>query len=101
MLQAINKKQVEEFKEKNIPVHLIDIRSPEEYSNHHIPDSENIPVQELTNQLSKFHSTDMIVCTCNHGKERSQGAAEILATAGFENVYYLSGGVSGWFAEEH
>jgi len=100
MPQAITKKQIEEFRIQNIPIHLIDIRTPEEYSRQHIPGTENIPVQELTNQLSKFHSSNMIVCICNHGRERSQGAAEILATSGFENAYYLAGGVWGWL-EEH
>ena len=98
-MQTITKKQVEQFKEQNIPVHLIDIRTPEEYQKQHIPGTVNIPVQELTDQLSKFHPADMIVCICNHGRERSQGAAEIVSSSGFENVYYLAGGVSGWLEE--
>lgn len=100
MAQAITKKQIEQFREQNTPVHLIDIRTPEEYQKQHIPDAVNIPVQDLSNQLSKFRPADMIVCFCNHGRERSQGAAEIVSSAGFKNVYYLAGGVSGWLAEE-
>lgn len=100
MAQSITKKQIEQFIGQNIPVHLIDIRTPEEYSKQNIPDAVNIPVQDLSDQLSKFHPTDMIVCICNHGRERSQEATEIVSSAGFGNTYYLAGGVYGWLAEE-
>ncbi|MBV9961798.1 MAG: chromate efflux transporter [Parafilimonas sp.] len=42
----------------------------------------------------------MIVCICNHGKERSQKAAALLSDNGFINTYYLLGGVTGWLAEK-
>jgi 3-mercaptopyruvate sulfurtransferase SseA len=53
----------------------------------------------LRNSTKLFAGTDTIICICNHGKERSQKAAEMLYAAGFENTYYLTGGVAGWINE--
>ena len=101
MAQAITKEEVEQLREQNIPVRLIDIRTPEEYQKQHIPNTINIPAQDLSPGLSQFHSADKIVCICNHGRERSQAAAAIVYSLGFENTYYLAGGVAGWLAKEH
>ena len=63
------------------------------------PVAINIPAEELINQLSSFKKEDIIVCVCNHGKERSQQAAEMLHASGFGNTFYLTGGTAAWFAE--
>ena len=84
--------------EQNQHVHWIDIRRDDEYKKQHIPGSENIPAEKLSSVLDRFPKTDTIVCICNHGKERSQSAAEYLFEQGFENAFYLEHGVAGWFA---
>lgn len=77
---------------------LIDIRTAEEYDKMHIPTAENIPVEKLIDASALFAKDDLIVCVCNKGHERSQSAAESLVNNGFENIYFLEGGVLGWFA---
>ena len=78
-------------------VRLIDIRSKQEYEKQHIPIAINIPAEDLPIASEQFSKTDTLVCVCNHGKERSQAAAEYLYDRGFENTFYLEGGTSGWF----
>ena len=94
MAQAITKKQVQETQSDKIK--MIDIRSKEEYEKQHIPQVINIPSEDLAKELATFNKEDTIVCICNHGKERSQQAAEFLNNAGFKNAFYLEGGTSGW-----
>jgi rhodanese-related sulfurtransferase len=97
MRNPITKQQIEAIQEKGGMVRMIDIRSPQEYEKLHVPDVTNIPVEELQNQSDSFSKEDTIVCICNHGKERSQKAAEELYNAGFINTYYLEAGTAGWF----
>ena len=84
---------------KKLNLKVIDIRSAEEYNKLHIPVSDNLVSEDLRNHLSSFSKDNMIVCVCNKGHERSQNAAAFLYNNGFENTFYLEGGVLGWFAE--
>ncbi len=79
---------------------VIDIRSAQEYGKLHIPVAENIPAELLNTESLPFSKSDLIVCVCNKGHERSQDAAALLLNNGFENSYYLEGGMQGWFAEQ-
>jgi rhodanese-related sulfurtransferase len=95
MPKAITKQQVQEMQCGNVK--LIDIRSMEEYKTPHIPEVINIPSENLAKEFAAFNEDDIIVCVCNHGKERSQQAAELLYNAGFKNTFYLQGGTTGWY----
>ncbi len=97
MRNAITKKQIEELQNKQVALKLVDIRSPQEYETLHVPDLINIPSEGLNNRLNEFTRDNTIVCICNHGKERSQQAAELLYNAGFENTFYLEAGTAGWY----
>src|SRR3954454_24260056 len=99
MRKAISKEDILKLYKTEITIRLVDIRSATEYLKSHIPNAINIPVEELQNSTKLFANADTIVCICNHGKERSQQAAEILYSAGFENTYYLTGGVATWLNE--
>lgn len=94
MAKAITKKQVHEIPGDKL--RMIDIRTKEEYEKQHIPQAINVPSENLAKELATFNKEDTIVCICNHGKERSQQAAEFLNNAGFKNTFYLEGGTSGW-----
>ena len=95
MPHGITKQQVQEMQYGKVK--LIDIRSMDEYKTLHIPEVINIPAENLAGELGAFNKEDTIVCICNHGKERSQQAAELLHNAGFKNAFYLQGGTTGWY----
>ena len=94
MLKAITKHQIQEMQRDKVK--LIDIRSVEEYKKLHVPEAINIPAENLPEKLGTFDEGETIVCICNHGKERSRQAAELLYNAGFKNTFYLQGGTTGW-----
>ena len=97
MHKAITKEELLELSNKQTTVKLVDIRSATEYLKNHIAESINIPAEELQNSTKLFAGTDTIICICNHGKERSQKAAETLYNLGFTHTFYLEGGTAGWF----
>ncbi len=99
MRKPVSKKELVEFSDKKMVVKLIDIRSADEYNRRHIPGAVNFPAEQLENNLDCFAKDDVLVCICNHGKERSQQAAEYLFNSGFANTHYLAGGISAWYEE--
>jgi phage shock protein E len=75
---------------------LIDVRTPEEYSNGHIPNAINIHIDTLQGRLDEIPEDMPVVVYCRSGN-RSATAARILIIGGFEEVYDL-GGIQDWVA---
>ncbi|MEN3037574.1 MAG: rhodanese-like domain-containing protein [Candidatus Kryptonium sp.] len=83
--------------EQNKKVLLLDVRTKEEFSEWHLKNAVNIPVQELEerlDELKKYKDFEIIVY-CKGGV-RSKIAGEILVKNGFKYVYNLSGGINEW-----
>ena len=65
---------------------LVDVRSPQEYAEGHVPGSFNIPLDQLENQLEKFKDKSSIIVFCRSGG-RSSMAKAVLEQNGFSNVF--------------
>lgn len=73
---------------------ILDVRSKGEFAGGHIKNSLNIPVDQLTNNLSKLKDKDRcIICCCASGM-RSGNAKRILEGKGYTAVF--NGG--SWYA---
>ena len=70
---------------------VLDVRSPAEYKQGHVKKSMNIPLNELSNHVSKLKKDTVIITCCASGM-RSASAKSILKSNGFTAVY--NGG--GW-----
>ena len=73
---------------------LVDVRTPEEYAEGHIPDAINVPVQELEARMAELPKDRPIVVYCRSGK-RSARAASMLQAAGYTSIHDL-GAMSSW-----
>lgn len=78
---------------------VLDVRTPEEYADGHIPGAINVPHDELGERLA---SLDVpldaeIVVHCERGG-RAATAGEILREGGYENVRDLAGHMQAWRA---
>jgi phage shock protein E len=71
---------------------LIDVRQPDEYADGHAPHSQNIPHDELANQLEELGNdkSQPIVVYCRSGA-RSSYAKDLLEAKGFTNVINAGG----------
>jgi rhodanese-related sulfurtransferase len=65
---------------------IIDVRSKEEFQAGHIPNSVNIPLQNLTHNLSKIKKGKPVITCCASGI-RSASAKTILKSSDFIEVY--------------
>lgn len=85
---------VEEYKKVSGAI-LLDVRTPDEYREGHIPDSKNIPLQtiEKVKSFAKESATPLFVY-CYSGSRSSQATA-MLKRMGYTNVRNI-GGIAGY-----
>jgi rhodanese-related sulfurtransferase len=79
---------------------LLDVRTPEEFAEGHVPGATLVPVQELESRLGELEAYKQrgVVAYCEVGG-RAGKAAELLRANGFTNVRLLDGSMKRWRAE--
>lgn len=70
---------------------LLDVRTPEEYRQGHIPDSRNIPLQSLEKVSSIVGDKDTPLFVYCLSGSRSRQAARMLSDMGYSNVRNIGG----------
>lgn len=107
-VKQIDPKQTSETLQQNNGAVYLDVRTPEEFANGHVPGAVNIPVMSpdpmsrrmtpnpkfLETVQARYAKDTKIICGCQMGG-RSQHAAEILAHAGYLDVSNMVGGFGG------
>lgn len=78
---------------------ILDVRSPAEYAEGHIPGAINIPHDQLSSRLAEIvsHKSKDIVLYCRSGK-RVGIAANTLQAAGFSKLLHLVGDMGAWLS---
>ena len=76
---------------------VIDIRSTDAFARGHIVSAKNIPHDELDGKIEQLerYKTTPIVAVCDTGVTTTQ-IVNKLRKSGFESVFGLKGGMSGW-----
>ena len=80
---------------------IIDVRTPQEFQDFRIPNSENIDFYDPQNFLKKITSLNKeasYFLYCKSGV-RSYNSCSIMKDMGFKNVYNLVGGITEWNGE--
>lgn len=84
------------------PVLVLDVRQPEEVAVATLPGAMVVPMGELPARLEAVRASrpagSPLVVMCHHGV-RSRMAALYLASAGFDGVASLAGGIDAWSRE--
>ena len=78
-------------------IQLIDVRTPEEYTQGHLKNSVNINFYDGTfyDEMDKLDKSKTLYIYCRSGG-RSAKAAKQLEKMGFTRVYDLQGGIINW-----
>ncbi|MBU2602769.1 MAG: rhodanese-like domain-containing protein [Actinobacteria bacterium] len=76
-------------------VQLIDVRSPGEFSQGHIPKAKLIPLNDLPRRHQELKKSGDIILYCLSAARSKRGAL-LLVELGYENVYNMEGGISRW-----
>lgn len=93
----VNIEPIDAVKLINNDAMVIDLRSVDAFSKGHIVSAKNIPSDELDAKMSSLESmkSKPIVAVCDAGMTSTK-AVNSLRQAGFDSVYGLKGGMSGW-----
>jgi rhodanese-related sulfurtransferase len=86
-------------------VQFIDVRSPEEYGEGHIPGSVNIPRQDLADarkKLSAFtQDTPLVIYSSSGSGEEIEQTSEHLFSEGFNRIYIYRDGYEDWLRSNY
>lgn len=97
--ESISPKAAHELIQSDTNITLLDVRTPQEFASEHIEGATLIPVQELSENLSRLAEVKdkKIIVYCHSGM-RSVAASRILENNGFTPLN-VTGGISAWKSE--
>jgi len=78
-------------------VPVIDVRTPVEFAEVHVPQARNVPLDELKPGLLQLPKDQPVYLLCRSG-QRATKAAEKFAGAGFLQPVVVDGGTQAWLA---
>ena len=84
------------------PDHLfvLDVRTPQEYAEGHVPGAVNVPYDQLPSRIADIPKDKDVVLYCKSGR-RAGIAAETLAANGYTRLSHLEGDMPAWAAKGH
>jgi rhodanese-related sulfurtransferase len=84
------------------PDHLfvLDVRTPQEYAEGHVPGAVNVPYDQLASRLAEVPKDKDVVLYCKSGR-RAGIAAETLTANGYKRLSHLEGDMPAWIEKGH
>jgi hydroxyacylglutathione hydrolase len=94
-LEAVGQMTVHEIKNAGKKLHLLDVRSPDEWESGHIPNARHAFLGELREHLGELDPTKPTAVYCDSGY-RASIAASVLQQEGFACVSNIPGSWQAW-----
>ena len=92
----ISSRDAKTLLDANKNAYLLDVRTPQEYSQGKLAGSVLIPVSEFERRISEVPRNRPIVVYCAVGS-RSRSVANFLSQQGYKDVYNMTDGIVGWY----
>jgi phage shock protein E len=74
---------------------VLDVRTPAEYAEGHVPGAVNVPHDQLESRLAEVPKDKDVVLYCRSGR-RTALAADVLARHGYTRLSHLEGDMQAW-----
>jgi rhodanese-related sulfurtransferase len=74
---------------------VLDVRTPQEYAEGHVPGAVNVPHDQLASRLAEVPKDKDVVLYCRSGR-RAGIAADVLAANGYKHLSHLEGDMNAW-----
>ena len=85
------------YQEYQAGVYFLDVRTPEEWNDHHVPGTTLIPLDELPDRISEVPRVNQVIFVCTSGA-LSRSSLERVYGQGFEGATNMDGGMNAWEA---
>lgn len=97
--RQINAKEAAAIMEEESGYLILDVRTPQEYSEQHIPDAINIPNETIgSEEIPELPDKDQLILVYCRSGNRSKQASEKLVKLGYTNIVEF-GGINDWTGE--
>jgi phage shock protein E len=98
--EVLPPKQFAQQLEQRQTVQLIDVRTPQEYKDGHLPGAKlaNVQARNFAQQVQQLNPQQPVFLYCRSGR-RSAFAAQRMAQMGCDQIYDLQGGIMQWMAQ--
>jgi rhodanese-related sulfurtransferase len=77
---------------------VLDVRSPEEFREGHVPGAVNVPYDQIAARIAEVPKDKDVVLYCRSGR-RAGIAADVLTANGYTRLSHLEGDMQGWVAQ--
>lgn len=92
----ISSREAKAILDKNKAVYLLDVRTPQEYSQARLAGSVLIPISDFERRVNEVPKNRPVLVYCAVGS-RSKPVANFLARRGNADVYNMTDGIVGWY----
>jgi len=100
-MTPITPRQLDDRLHQGEKLHLLDVRTPAEYAEIHVPDVHLVPLDRLDSNtlpnVNGFAKDQPLYIFCRSGN-RAKQAAEKLEKGGYEQCHVVEGGTMAWAA---
>ncbi len=76
-------------------IQFVDVRRPAEHAGGHAPNTINLPLNNLADEIDKLNPQKPTYVICQSGYRSSLGTS-VLENAGFKEIYNVTGGTQAW-----
>jgi rhodanese-related sulfurtransferase len=77
---------------------VLDVRSPEEFREGHVPGAVNVPDDQIAARIAEVPKDKDVVLYCRSGR-RAGIAADVLTANGYTRLSHLEGDMQAWVAQ--
>lgn len=98
MISQLSARELHQRRQQGDVLVVLDVREPSEIAVAALPDTLNIPMNQIPGRAEELPRDRDIVIMCHHGI-RSMHVASYLSRLGFERLYNLAGGIDAWSRE--
>lgn len=95
---SINAEGLQQLIAVKKPVQIIDVRTVEEYVHHHLPNTINIPLEELENRWQEINMEEPVYLICQVGKRSKTALEQLQKIAKNTPLYNITGGIDTFMA---
>lgn len=102
MVREVTPEEIQSKLAEGEEVTVVDVRSPEQFAEGHVPDAVNLPLPELPRRVDERDwDAEEVVCVCPIGQSSIQAARLLGSYEGIdaEDVASMAGGYREWDGE--
>ena len=89
---------LERQSKKDPSLFVLDVRTPKEFAEGHVPGAVNVPYDQIASQLALIPKDRDVVLYCRSGR-RTTLAAEVLEANGYTKLGHLQGDMQAWLKD--